>query len=253
MSTAIETALEEHRDRVGARIGMWLFLFTELLLFGGMFLLYAVYRAKFPEDFHFAASGLDTMLGLANTIVLLTSSLTMALSVGALERGKRRLSSTLLTVTILLGVVFLIDKYVEWSSKIAHGLYPNSAELLRRTPGENIFYSLYYAMTGLHGVHVLAGIIILSFMLYFITRRPRRKVRLDGVRPSRVALLKEDGGTLQAFDIDDDLEGLDMTFIYGKHDELAARQPARLENCGLYWHLVDIIWIFLFPLFYLIS
>lgn len=203
----------DHHDAVGARIGMWLFLFTELILFGGLFLLYAAYRSKFPDDFRFGASTLDVLLGTVNTIALLTSSLTMVLSVAALQRGDRRLASVMLALTLFLGALFLANKYFEWSAKIHHGLYPGSTELVQRAPGENLFYGLYYAMTGLHGLHVLIGMGILGAMLYLVARRPRRSVGFP------------------------DAEGLLI----------------KLENAGLYWHLVDVIWIFLFPLFYLIS
>ena len=204
-----------HRDAIGARIGMWLFLFTEILLFGGFFLLYAVYRSRFPGDFHFSAGELDTFTGAINTAVLLTSSLTMVLAVAGLEKKNRKLASIFLSVTIFLGVVFLINKYFEWSAKFAHGLYPNSEVLEYHTAGENIFYGLYYLMTGLHGLHIVIGIVILSIMLFLVSRKTGKT------------------GTAA----EEELEGLHI----------------KIENSGLYWHLVDIIWIFLFPLFYLIT
>lgn len=199
-------AHEKHVDYTGAKIGMWLFLFTEVLLFGGMFLLYAVYRSKHPQEFHHAAAELDTLIGTLNTIVLLTSSLSMALSISALQKGNKKLSSYLLGATIFLGFVFLVNKYFEWSAKFSHGIYPNSPQLLDHSSGEVLFYSLYYIMTGLHGLHVLGGIVLLSVMLYYVAK-----------------------------------ELVDRTDF------------VKLENSGLYWHLVDIIWIFLFPLFYLIT
>ncbi|MCP5104981.1 MAG: cytochrome c oxidase subunit 3 family protein, partial [bacterium] len=113
MTTAVETLPHAHKDHTGARIGMWLFLFTEVLLFGGLFLLYSVYRAKFPVDFHFAAGTLDTFMGTLNTIVLLTSSLTMVLAVANLERKNRKYASLFLGITMFLGVVFLVNKYFE--------------------------------------------------------------------------------------------------------------------------------------------
>jgi cytochrome c oxidase subunit 3 len=203
MSTATHV---KHVDYTGAKIGMWLFLFTEVLLFGGMFLLYAVYRANNPADFHRAAQELDTLLGAANTVILLTSSLTMALSIAAIQRGKKGLSMGMLTATILLGLAFLVNKYFEWGAKFSHGIYPNSPTLQELSPGKALFYNLYYIMTGLHGLHVLAGVVVLAAMLFFLARE---------------AIHQGD-------------------FV-------------RLENSGLYWHLVDIIWIFLFPLFYLIT
>jgi cytochrome c oxidase subunit 3 len=198
--------LEEHRDYTGSKIGMWLFLFTELFLFGGLFLIYATYRYTHPQGFQLGSEGLNIILGTLNTAVLVTSSLTMALSVSSLKRGNKRLSTVCLVLTILLGAVFLLNKYFEWSAEIQHGIYPGSAGLLKHTEGEVLFYGLYYMMTGLHGLHVLAGIILLSVILVLVVREKIHR----------------------------------SDFI-------------KLENSGLYWHLVDIIWIYLFPLFYLVG
>jgi cytochrome c oxidase subunit III len=196
----------QHHDYTGSKLGMWLFLFTEILLFGGLFLLYAVYRSLYAQEFHNAAQGLSVTLGAINTIVLLTSSLTMALSIVALRRGEKRSSLTLQATTILLGLVFLVNKYFEWSGHIREGIYPNSPELLSRSHGEILFYGLYYVMTGLHGIHVVIGMIAIAAMLWLTVR---------GV--------------------------------------VSGENFNKLENTGLYWHLVDVIWIYLFPLFYLIT
>jgi len=185
---------------------MWLFLFTEILLFGGLFLVYSVYRSTHPQDFHEAAKGLSTVLGTANTVILLTSSLTMALSISALRREDSRRSVLLQAATILLGLVFLVNKYFEWSGHIHEGLYPNSPELLSRSHGEILFYGLYYVMTGLHGIHVVVGLVVIGIMMTLTLRH-----RITGA------------------------------------------DHVKLENAGLYWHLVDLIWIYLFPLFYLIT
>jgi cytochrome c oxidase subunit 3 len=198
--------METHKDYIGSKMGMWIFLLSEVLLFGGLFVLYAAYRFKFRGDFHLAAMGLDKILGTLNTVILLTSSLTMALSIASVRKDRRVSSSAYLAVTVLLGLLFLVNKYVEWSSKVGHGLYPNSPALLGRNSGEILFFGLYYAMTGLHGLHVLIGVGLLSVMCFLLAR-----------------------GRIRSTD-----------FIL-------------LENSGLYWHLVDIIWIFLFPLFYLIT
>jgi cytochrome c oxidase subunit III len=208
--TAAELVVHKHHDAVGARVGMWLFLFTELLLFGGLFLLFSVYLDRNPQDFHYASGELNQFLGAMNTIILLTSSFTMAISIAALQRGNRKLAIILLVVTMILGAAFLVDKYFEWSMEIGHGIYPGSPLLLQRSHGEILFFSLYFVMTGLHGLHVVVGIIVMAFMLYFITKRLRTA--------------------------EDDMVN-----------------KIKLENTGLYWHLVDIIWIFLFPLFYLIA
>jgi len=195
-----------HRDYTGSKLGMWLFLFTEVLLFGGLFLVYSVYRSMYPQDFHAAAAGLSVVLGTVNTVILLTSSLTMALAITALQRGNTRASVLLQAVTIALGLIFLVNKYFEWSGHIHEGLYPNSPELLSRSHGQILFYGLYYVMTGLHGLHVVAGLVLIGTMLALTVRQ-----RITG----------SDHG--------------------------------KLENAGLYWHLVDLIWIYLFPLFYLIT
>ncbi len=206
MESSAHTIAHEHRDDVGSRVGMWLFLLTEMLLFGALFLIYSVYRSEHVASFHRAAAELDVTIGTVNTLVLLTSSLTVALSIAAIRRGSRNHSILFLSITILLAIVFLVNKYFEWSAKIHHGIYPGSEELLSRESGEVLFYSLYYVMTGLHGLHVLGGIILLGIMLGFVA-----------------------GGRVNS----------------GKY--------VQLENSGLYWHLVDIIWIYLFPLYYLIS
>lgn len=195
-----------HRDDVGAKMGMWLFLFTEVLLFGGMFLIYAVYRFQMPDQFHIAGMELNTGIGTLNTIILLTSSLTVAVAIAAMQKNNRFLSIVLLTITIVLALMFLVNKYFEWSAKFEHGIYPGSEELLKKPNGQILFFGLYYVMTGLHGLHVIIGIVILAFMLKFVIDN---KITFDNY--------------------------------------------AKLENAGLYWHLVDLIWIFLFPLFYLIQ
>lgn len=194
-----------HKDPFGARIGMWLFLMTELLLFGGMFLIYGAYRYMNTDAFHLAAHELNTIIGTFNTVILLTSSLTVALSITALQRGNRNLAVLLLALTIVFAFWFLTNKYFEWSHEIHNGIYPGSAILKNRSNGEILFFGLYYVMTGVHGLHVIIGIVLLSFMLVFILR--------------------------------------------GK---ITPEEPIKLEVAGLYWHLVDIIWIFLFPLFYLL-
>jgi cytochrome c oxidase subunit 3 len=195
-----------HRDDVGARMGMWLFLFTELLLFGGMFILYSIYRFTYPDEFHLAAKELNTIIGTFNTAILLTSSLTMALSIAAIQRNKKSLSVFLQFITIVLALGFMVNKYFEWGAKFSHGIYPGSDILLAKPAGEIIFFGLYYVMTGLHGLHVIIGIVLIAIMMRFTSK----------------GIIKSDS-------------------------------YVKLETIGLYWHLVDIIWIFLFPLFYLIT
>lgn len=194
-----------HRDDIGAKMGMWVFLFTEVLLFGGMFLVYAVYRFQHPDLFKLAALELNTALGAFNTIVLLTSSLTMVLAIVAIQKNKKRLSLFYLASTVGLALVFMVVKYFEWTAKFSHGIYPGSEDLLNRQNGEILFFGLYFVMTGLHALHVIIGVVIILFLYAFIKRN---KITHDNY--------------------------------------------VKLENGGLYWHLVDLIWIFLFPLFYLI-
>lgn len=195
-----------HRDYLGAKFGMWLFLFTEVLLFGGMFLLYSVFRSRFPLDFHKGAEELNVALGAVNTLVLLTSSLSMAAAITAMQKGSARLSLYLQGTTVALAGVFLINKYYEWGAKIGHDIYPGSEHMMELPHGEIIFYSLYYVMTGLHGLHVIIGMIVILFVMRFTAN-----------------------GVINSGDY------------------------IKLENSGLYWHLVDLIWIYLFPLFYLIT
>jgi len=193
-----------HRDDFGAKLGMWLFLVTEINLFGGLFIAYSYMRHKYPADFHHGGGELNATLGVTNTIVLLTSSLTVVLAIMAIQQGKRALSRAYLFSTVALGVTFLVIKTFEWSAKFHHGLYPSSAHMVTLPHGEQIFFGLYFTMTGLHGLHVLVGITVLAVM-----------ARMIGA---------------------------------GK---ITQDKNVTLENGGLYWHLVDVIWIFLLPLFYL--
>ena len=197
---------EGKKDATTARLGMWLFLLSELLLFGGLFLLFAVGLRRYPGDFHGGAQEMNTFFGGLNTGVLLTSSLSMALAVSALKKGAKARSLGLLLCTMLLACVFLGNKYLEWGEKIHHGTYPNAPQLLARSKGEILFFNLYYIMTGLHGLHVAVGAVVIG-AAWFLIRAGR----------------------------------------------IHSSEPVVLENCGLYWHLVDIIWIYLFPLFYLIT
>lgn len=201
-----EHAVHVHRDDIGSRMGMWLFLFTELILFGGMFILYAVYRYNNPEAFHLAAKELNTIIGTFNTAILLTSSLTMALSITAIQRNNKNLSIFFQLLTVVLALGFMVNKYFEWSAKFHYGIYPGAEELLARDSGEILFFGLYYVMTGLHGLHVVIGLVLILVMTRFTAK----------------GIITKDS-------------------------------YVKLESAGLYWHLVDIIWIFLFPLFYLIT
>lgn len=194
-----------HRDDTASKMGMWIFLFTELMLFGGMFIAYASYRFLYPEGFIVAAAELNAFIGAVNTIILLTSSLTIAMAIHALQTSNKKLCIALMIFTIVCGLAFLVNKYFEWSAKFEHGIYPKGPAMNGMSEGEIIYFGLYYVMTGLHGLHVLAGMIFIGIVL--------------------VSVIK---------------------------NKISRNNFMRLENSGLYWHLVDIIWIFLFPLFYLI-
>lgn len=257
MSDTSSLVAEEHKDYTGAKIGMWLFLFTELLLFGGMFLLYAVYRAKHPQGFHSAAMELDTLVGTFNTILLLTSSLTMVLSIVGIQKGNKKLAVLFLALTIFFGMFFLVNKYFEWSAKIHHGIYPNSAELESFPPGEVLFYGLYYSMTGLHGLHVIIGLVVLGVMLVRMLKYPYQTVSLAGEELDGTHLVLADSEGHQRWQselLDGAVEGVSVTIKYRPvKEKFHVEDFVALENAGLYWHLVDVVWIFLFPLFYLIS
>ncbi len=197
---------DPHYDREASKLGMWLFIFTELLLFGGLFLVYSIYRFLNPEAFRLAGEELNLTIGAINTVILLVSSMTIAMSTSALQKKNKGLTVFLLEVTIILALIFLINKYFEWGVKFEHGIWPGSQHLINdMSKGEILFFGLYFVMTGLHALHIIIGMIIII-----------------------VALNKVQKGTVNA------------------------GRPSLLENAGLYWHLVDLIWIFLFPLFYLI-
>lgn len=188
-----------------AKLGMWIFLGTEVLFFAGLFLLYAAYRSRYGADFRAAAGHMHVFQGSVNTLVLLTSSATMALGVSALQRGDIRASVRFQLTTVALGCAFLAVKYTEWGSAILDGFYPGSPELEGQAHGVVLFCSLYFIMTGLHAAHVIVG----------------------------VGLIASTAGLT--------LNG-----------RLGAENGVLLENTGLFWHLVDAVWIYLWPLFYLI-
>lgn len=193
------------RDPTGSRFGMWLFLYSEIMLFTGLFLLYAAYFRAYRADFAHAGRDLSLAFGAANTGVLLASSFMAAAALTALRRARRAHALAFVLGAVALGGVFLVNKYFEWGHKFHLGLYPNSPRLAAGPPGEALFYGLYFAITGLHGLHVVIGLVLLALCAVLLAR-------------GRLA----DG-----------------------HDAL-------LDHSALYWHLVDLIWIFIFPLFYLI-
>jgi cytochrome c oxidase subunit 3 len=189
-------------------LGMWLFLLTEIMFFGGLFTAYVVYRTAFPEAFHAASKELDIGLGAFNTVVLITSSLTMALSVHAAQVGRRAMLVVCLLLTIALGATFLGVKAYEYWHKWHEHLIPGPHFVFHGPDPTNaqLFFSLYFAMTGLHALHMVIGIGLL------------------GVLTVRGA------------------QGMFNRFYY-----------TPVELSGLYWHFVDLVWIFLFPLLYLLG
>ena len=195
-----------NRDDVASKMGMWLFLFTELLLFGGLFLVYLIYRYIYSEDFLIASLDLDVFIGTVNTIVLLTSSMTVAMSITATQKGDYKKALWLLWLTIAAALIFMVNKYFEWSAKFDHGLFPGMEHYDHLPHGERLYFFLYFMMTGLHALHVIVGAVFIFFVIRYIKKGKVHKNKF----------------MLQ-------------------------------ENAGLYWHLVDLIWIYLFPLFYLIK
>ncbi len=196
----------EAQQRETASLGMWVFLVTELMFFGGLFLVYIVYRYAYPRAFALGSHELDIVLGTTNTIVLIASSLTMALAVRSAQLGRRRSIIVCLVLTMILGSVFLGIKAYEYHHKYVERFVPGPDF---HFPGEEharIFFSLYFAMTGLHALHMVIGIGVLAVML-----------------------------------------------VMGARGRFGPRYHNPIECSGLYWHFVDIVWIFLFPLLYLVG
>ena len=189
-------------------LGMWAFLVTEVLFFGGLFGAYAVYRSQYPEAFMRASAHLDVNLGGINTIVLICSSLTMALAVYAAQKGSKNGIILGLIGTLVFGSGFLGIKVVEYHDKWVHHLVPGPHFMFNGVQGghEQLYFALYFAMTGMHAFHMVIGMILMVWLI--------AKARKG-------------------------------YFTAGHHP--------LIENFGLYWHFVDIVWIFLFPLLYLIG
>jgi cytochrome c oxidase subunit 3 len=206
--------LQHHFDNLdqqfeASALGMWLFLVTEILFFGGLFLAYLVYRLTYPQAFAEASHELDVVLGGVNTAVLISSSLTMAMAVWSAQLGRRGGQLLFLGLTIGLGLVFLGIKAVEYSHKFEHHLVPGASfhfESASDPMHAQLFFSLYFVMTGLHALHMVVGIGLMTVL---------------------------------------------FVMAYGGRFTKAYHTP--VEVSGLYWHFVDIVWIFLFPLLYLID
>lgn len=190
------------------RMGVWLFLVTEILLFGGMFCAFAVFRTWFFDSFVEAHHHLDKVMGGINTVVLICSSLTMALAVRSAQKSDQKNTTRLLLVTLLCAGIFLVIKYFEYQHKFHDGLLPGkyfTAEGFT-TAHASIFFAIYFMMTGIHGLHVVIGMGLITWIL-----------------------------------------------LRNMRGEFSSRYYAPVEGVGLYWHLVDLIWIYLFPLLYLVG
>lgn len=197
------------QQKEASTLGMWIFLVTEIMFFGGLFLAYAIYRREFASAFAVASNTLDVVIGAANTAVLLCSSFTMVLAVRAAQMGSRKALIVFLILTILLGGVFLGVKAYEWNLKFEEHHVPGATFHLEGTPEQGpaqLFFSLYFTMTGLHALHMIIGEGLMLFLLW------------------------------EAY--------------AGKY---SPSYYTPVDVGGLYWHFVDIIWIFLFPLLYLIA
>jgi cytochrome c oxidase subunit III len=188
--------------------GLWLFLTSEILMFGGLFVGYIIFSNLYPEVFHEGAKHLDWRLGALNTIVLLTSSLTMVLGIHYCQHNDKKKAVMNLAITILCGAIFMCVKYFEYSHKIHEGLLPGTWYSADKHGIANIglYYSFYFMMTGLHGIHVFAGMGLILWVL-----------------------------------------------LRAQKGEFNSHYYTPVEGVGLFWHLVDLIWIFLFPLLYLVG
>jgi cytochrome c oxidase subunit III len=196
------------QQKEASTLGMWLFLVTELMFFGGAFTAYVAYRAYYPEAFAAASLELDVVLGGINTAVLICSSLTMALAVRGAQLGARRMLVLFLILTLILGCVFLGIKFAEWAHKFEEGHVPGALFRFEGARAQNaeLFFSLYFAMTGLHALHMVIGAGMLAVLI-----------------------------------------------VQSYRGRYSAAYNTPVDLAGLYWHFVDLVWIFLFPLLYLID
>lgn len=191
-----------------AKLGVWLFLCTEILMFGGLFVGYIIFHSIYPEMFAEGAKHLDWRLGAINTIVLLLSSLTMALGIRYAQTNERQKSFYMLGITVICGLIFMVIKYFEYTHKFHLGLKPGDLFTYQGAEASNLalYFSFYFLMTGLHGSHVLVGLGLIIWCM-----------------------------------------------IRTKRGEFDAEFYTPVEGVGLFWHLVDLIWIYLFPLLYLVG
>ena len=202
----------EAQQKDAATLGMWLFLITEIMFFGGMFAVYTVYRSWYPDVFAIASSSLNEIIGALNTGVLLLSSFTMVMAVRAGQLGQQRAIVLFLILTLLFGGVFLGVKAYEWNQKFEEHHIPGQAgfHLDGVGPGEQghaqLFFSIYFAMTGLHALHMVIGVVILLTLI-----------------------------------------------VQARGHRFSASYYTPIDVAGLYWHFVDLVWMFIFPLLYILS
>jgi cytochrome c oxidase subunit 3 len=199
---------DAEQQHEASNLGMWAFLVTEIMFFGGLFTLFAVYVSAYPEAFAEGSKHLDLVLGATNTVVLLGSSVTMAMAVRSAQTGRRNAQVAYLSLTMFLGLVFLGIKAIEYLHKFEQHLVPGPGFSLASPLAKNaqLFFSFYFAMTGMHALHMIVGVGILAVLLL---QAWRGKYTPDYYTP--------------------------------------------VEVSGLYWHFVDIVWIFLFPFLYLVA
>lgn len=199
---------DKEQQAEAVSLGMWAFLVQEILFFGGLFTSYAVYRSYYPDAFIQGSHHLDILLGGFNTVVLIASSLTMAMAVHSAQNSKQAKLVFFLLATLFLGSVFLGVKVIEYSEKFHHHLVPGFNFFLETADARQvqIFYGFYFIMTGMHALHMIIGAIVITPLI-----------------------------------------------IMAMRGRFSAQYYAPIEVFGLYWHFVDIVWIFLFPLLYLIG
>ena len=196
------------QQQEAATLGMWVFLVTEVMFFGGLLMAYLLYRVWYPEAWSEASLDLDILLGGINTVVLIASSLTMAFAVRSAQTGSQRPTVYWLLLTMALGLTFLVIKLFEYAHKFELNHVPGTNFVYEgvHAPQVEIFFSLYFALTGLHAVHMVVGVSLLSVVTWMAWRR-----------------------------------------------RFTPEWYTPVEMSGLYWHFVDIVWIFLFPLLYLVD
>jgi cytochrome c oxidase subunit 3 len=210
LASALEVQFDtEAQQKDASTLGMWIFLITEVMFFGGMFTAYTVYRRAYSDAFAVASSSLNVTIGAINTAVLLVSSFTMVMAVRAAQLGQRRMIVLFLVLTLIFGGIFLGVKAYEWNEKFEQHHVPGPSFHLDGVPQQGhaqLFFSLYFAMTGLHALHMVIGVGIISWLIWL-----------------------------------------------ARQGRFTAEYNTPVDIAGLYWHFVDIIWIFLFPLLYLID